>query len=76
MKIDEIIIKLCELDSRDEMELYLEEEIEKVESVEDCTKLTDYICELHDIYGYLRRGKYRRYKPCYQQLMDMPKVLK
>jgi len=70
MKIDEIIIKLCELDSRDEMEVYLEKEIEKTENLLVNRELDEYRSCLHDINGYMYRGKFRNKKPIYQKLLD------
>ncbi len=70
MRIDEIIIKLCELDSRDEMETFLQDEMDRVEVPEYRIEKDDYIGELYDVYGYLIRGKFRDKKPIYQKLMD------
>ena len=70
MKIDEIIIKLCELDSKDEIEVHLEKEIKRTESLPETRELDEYLSCLYDINGYMYRGKFRNKKPCYQKLMD------
>ena len=76
MKIDEIIIKLCELDSRDEMEVILQDEIDRTEKLEETPELDNYRSDLYDVYGYLMRGKFRNFKPCYLQLEDKLKTVK
>ena len=70
MKIDEIIIKLCELGSNDAMEVYLENEIEKAENLPETRELDEYRSCLYDVNGYMYRGKFRNYKPIYQKLVD------
>ena len=70
MKIDEIIIKLCEFCSRDEMEVFLDKEIEKTENLPETRELDEYRSCLYDVNGYMYRGKFRNYKPIYQKLVD------
>lgn len=70
MKIDEIIIKLCELDSSDKMEIEVQKEMERTEKLEYSEELDEYISSLYNIYGYLMRGKFRDFKPIYQKLVD------
>ena len=74
MNIDEIIIKLCNLNSQDEMELVLQKEMERIDTVNsdnfDPIKWQSYYQSVYDLYGYLIAGKFRNFKPIYQKLMD------
>lgn len=76
MNIDEILIKLCELDSKDEMELFLEVEIDRTEQPECPYDTGEYLSELYELYGYLLRGKFRDYKEVYQPLLNKLNELK